>query len=315
VFSSTPREAADSFYERANTYYMGKDYARAEDQIAKGLQIDPDHYHLNVLKGLIILRRAKDEPGYYQQAIPVFEKVRSLRRDDRHFHEAFLGLGEAHHGLYQAYRKQAETLGKEAAAEGLTEEKKRELLARVDETQRLFREHLTEAERQYEKVLDSEDMGVMLAHERLAVVLVDKARDLQGAERKACLKRAIEHADKMLADNAQRQKQYEQTQAEQTDPFRENLARRQYRDLQQRERAFRALVSNILYDTGDYAGAKAHLDRVLTIDPNSAADYYNRARCSRARRDLEHFLRLTDRPFESHEVREANQMLQELAGK
>ena len=49
--STGDKEAADTFWENAWSYYEGRDYPRSMNQIERGLAEDPEHYLLNLLQG------------------------------------------------------------------------------------------------------------------------------------------------------------------------------------------------------------------------------------------------------------------------
>jgi hypothetical protein len=319
-FSSPERDRlADDFYDNAHTYYRGNDFLRSNDQIARGLEVAPDHYKLNQLHGKVLLQRARSDRRFYAQALEVFEKVRRLRYD--HDYELTLDLAQAQHGLYLVHRRRWRQLRSDSLAPGLSAAERREKRAKADENHKLALAHMRAAAREYQSLIDAKDLGQFPAMERLFLLEIDEALGFEGATRAAQLRKAAALGADYLAKNGYRQKHYQVMIDITGDAAQEHEGQRRLKALRKRETDFRATYARVLFELQDWKEEAVQHDRILDLDPSNASAYFNRALCraklgrkSDAKRDLEHFLRLTKKPFESKEVRQAH-ALQESLGK
>jgi len=318
--SSENKATADAFYNNARTYYKGRDYVRAMNQIERGLQADPDHYQLNLLEGWVLLQESRSHPELFTKALAVLDRMRGMRSESSQDYRLWLGLGQAHQGLYQLRRREALRLHKAADIQETPAETRVTKLAQAEEKMREFHAHLADARRYYTMLLDREDGGAFPAYERLFILETDYAVDLKGEAKRKQLEVAAKRAKTYLDANHARQEHYKVMLTITQDVEQERFARRTLAELKARERAFRGTYATLLYSMNEFQRAHEQFDRVLEIDPTRAAGYYNRARCAMkldqtaaAREDLQNFLRLTKRPFDSPEVTEANRLLEQLA--
>ena len=317
-FSSPERtKLANDFYDNAHTYYRGRDYRRSTDQITRGLEVDPDHYKLNQLQGKVLLQQARSNQELFTQALEVFQRVRGLRGD--HDYELTLDIAQAQQGLYFLHRRKAKQLRAESLASGLSATERTHKLAKADENRKLALDHMNEAAREYKALIDAKDLGVFPAMERLFLLEIDRAYDLEGEARTQQLRRAAKIGEKYLEQNDYRQKHYKVMVDITSNALQEREGRRRVREFRRREVAFRREYGRVLFELEDWKAAAKELDRILDVVPTSADDYLSRARCraklgqtTEAKRDIEHFLRLTKKPFESREVREAHALQSEL---
>ena len=66
--NSEDQKRLASYQGNAQTYYEGRRYDQAEDQVRKGLEIDAKDYKLNVILGWIHLQRAQANPSWLRES-------------------------------------------------------------------------------------------------------------------------------------------------------------------------------------------------------------------------------------------------------
>ena len=314
-------EAADSHFANAQTYYYGRDLLRSADQIERGLQHDPDHYGLNLYKGLVALRIAARNPELFEQALETFERTGRLRSKSTHEYRYFIGLGMVHQGLYQQLSRRKRALEAEHDNQRTAAMRRVEIKAELPILTDKIEEHMNAAGKSFSQLLARDtDTGKFAAMRNLFIVETDRAIGLKDdAQKKKQLRKAANIVKDYLKANTYRQDHYGVMVDITANVDQERLGRERLRGLKQQEMDFRAAYANVLFKLGDFSDAREQLNRTIDLDPTVAAHYYNRARCSKelndiakARSDLQDFLRLTKSDFDAPQVREANRLLDEL---
>ncbi|MFQ5505470.1 MAG: hypothetical protein ACE5F1_11825 [Planctomycetota bacterium] len=317
--SMEERQRANGHFKNADTFFRNQKLDQSLQQVEKGLALEPDHYLLNQLRGRILLRKSRSDPAILEASLQQFEKVLDLRSIKDHEYKTFVGLGEAHTGLYHHHLNQARKLREEAKDPLLTQEERRAREREAKRHDRLFREHLGKAESSFRRLVSMGD-GLQPALRFLFSIETDKALLVGEAEKPAQYARAIEAGLAFLKLIQERRQHFESWDIASNTVQDEMMARRGLFEYRQRERECRSLLHQLYFHAGKPAKAVEQLDVLLAADPSSSVDYFNRARCyddlgntAKAVRDYRDFLRLTDQRFESPRVRQAREALLRLA--
>ncbi|HEX5052220.1 MAG TPA: tetratricopeptide repeat protein [Planctomycetota bacterium] len=284
-----------SHQRNAKYYFDGGRLPQAMDQIERGLEIAPDDYMLNSLKGAVLLRSSASAQSTdhkrLDEATEVLAKVYETRSANRH--QPYLLLNYA-----LALQKQGQRhLGEAIRLEGQA--------TRTPNASEL--EDKAKAERQLanDNLIAARDMlGVLI--ERGEVLRIAHNHRFQIAEQLGDQKLIAEsskaYLEQVAADQAAAQREIERTVEAKWEA--EQLAT--LRSLREEELEVRAILAKSEYDRQDYVSALTHLNRVLELDPQRSVDYYNRGRVlldlkqtDAAKKDFERFLATTNLPSTS----------------
>jgi tetratricopeptide (TPR) repeat protein len=297
TLSSEDREQLSTHQQNAKLYLEGGDLQQAYNQIARGLELEPDDYLLRTLRGVLLLRTSASALGSdhkrLDEATEALADVFAERAANRH--EPYLLLNYALALQKQGRRRAIEALrlreqaGRSAAAEAEV------ATASAATAEALADEHLTHAR---DLLLVLVDRGEVLrhAHRHLLVIAQDRRDTAAFAEHgKAYVAQAA-------AEEKALRKEIERTltpgyEAEQTKALRELL---------DEEIDVRELLAEHCYQQRDWKGCVEHLDRSLLLDPKRSVDYYNRGRArlelgqrEAAKEDFRKFLATTSLPATS----------------
>ena len=289
--SKEQQEKFDLHVRNAQRYYDVGDYEQAEQQVRKGLEVDPDDLKARHLLAWTLLQRG--EPQTIRQAEEEFGKL--VRRDSEDF-RIHMGLANSRFKLGMIRRGQATTLERREDTE---------LAARAREESETL---IDEAEASYETVLElNEDFPRALSG--LGQI---KALHNETDEALVLFGRYLE-----LASKTRRYYEGGKRSRILTDDQLETLDGKISSNIDQ-EVKVRDLVANLLFDKGQPREAIDHLDRILALQPRRSETYLLRAQCrsrlgeyDRAAEDVKLFLRKTKRTAEDPLVREANELLAE----
>ncbi len=260
-----------AIYQRnAQLFFDGQKWNQAMIQIERGLELDPDDYKLNSLKGGILLLASGDALGTdharLDEATALLARLyetRSLSRHEpsllvnfalaqqkqglRHLGEALRLEGQAARTTITAEATAAsEQARSERAAAGARLQQADELLAELVQRGEMLRVALNH------RLQIALQRGDDRAFEQHTKAYFEQARIAQDLTT-----RRIENTTNV---------DYEQSQ----------LA--VLRQLVAEEIEVRALAAEFLYARRRYVEALPHLDRVVAADPRRFADYYNRGK-------------------------------------
>ena len=308
IFGSSEDEQALARYQRnAALYYEGDRFDQALDQVRRGLELYPDDYKLNLVRGWCLLRQTSDS-RLLGPAAEQLDRVMELRDVGEQEPQALLGYAIVHGRMGFEELGRAEQLRSEARRLKMTGD---ELERRQEEATRLEtdgRANLDRAETQLQHLIHDGER-ILEAHYNMMYVKVWR-NDYAGA---------IEHGNAYLARVATLQDSIRQD-LERTlniDYERELRVRLQRRIDEELE--VRAFLANLHYKHGHHELVVEQLDEVLLKNPQLYNEYYNRGRSelalgksAEAKRDLEKFLATTQLPRENDEVQTALRLLREM---
>lgn len=317
--SSEQRAQLVQHQEQAKRYYDGNRLPQALDQVRQGLEIDAKDYQLNYMRGYCLLRQAND-PRYattparrralLEEAATAFDTTLALRSESDHDPRTLLGVALLHEEMARFKLEQQKQVQEENGAtdldaneRALQEVRVRELIVQRDE-------HLLIAERTLKLLIERGDL-LLLAHKHMLNV-----SSLRGLEHYAT---SVQHGQAFL-ERSQAQQDAKRKQIEQTTDFAtEQEAQARLNDLVAEEVLVRAQLANLHFDKGNFAQTVAELDRILTLDPTRAPDYYNRARAlhklgrnAEAYKDVQKFLATHSLPPGHASLARAHALLREL---
>lgn len=292
---STEQRDQLAFCQRnAKYYFEGGRYDQAMTQIEKGLELDPDDYQLQSMRGSVLLKQSGSALGQdhrrLDEATDYLTKVYEMRGANRH--EPYLLLNYALALQKQGRRFLGEAMNQQAQATRAVDKDKQALQAKADEVQQQSTEKLQTA-REVLGVLVERGELVRISHYHLLLIAQD-LRDNQAFENEAKL-----YLEQLAKDQATTTRNLERT----TIVGYEQEQIKTLRDLKQEEIEVRGLLAEHYFTRKNYEAAKAMIDRVLEIDPARSADYYNRGRLlvemkrpTDAKADFRKFLAMSDLP-------------------
>ena len=298
---STPDEGLtlDSYVQNARIYFAGGDDARCLDQIERGLELEPEHYELNLMQGQVLVRRARNNPEIYDAALDQMRTVYGLRSVSDHDYRTLLFLGQAHFGLAVRNRRDASEAREAAAAPNIEPSERTRLIGKAAEHERLYKRHVKDAERQFDAMLDMGD-GINPARRFLFIVETYKSEGLDGMEKRAQKQRAIEVGEQYLEDARQRLAYYSDLRARTVNLEEEAGADTRRSFYKNQVIDCLGQLAHLQYDLGNYQQALTLNDELVAMQPNFAAHYYNRGKCAYQLKswelaigDFQDFLRMT----------------------
>ncbi|PIE22139.1 MAG: hypothetical protein CSA62_13740 [Planctomycetota bacterium] len=288
-----------TYVQNAQIYFRGGDDARALDQIERGLELRPEHYELGLLKGQIFVRQARQNSAVYDRALEQMRKVYGLRSLSDHDYRCLLFLGQAHLGLAIRNRRNSSKAREAAGASNIEPSERTHLLGMAAEHERLYKRHIADAERQFEAMLKKGD-GVNPALRFLFIVSTYKSEGLEAAAQLRQKQKAIEVGEKYIADARSRLAHYSDLRARTLNLQEEAEADKRRSFYKNQVIDCLGQLAHLHYGLGQYQKALTLNDELVKLQPNFAAHYYNRGKCSYrlenwglAIRDFQDFLRMT----------------------
>jgi tetratricopeptide (TPR) repeat protein len=298
------QEMLTACQRNAPIYFEGGKLEQAMIQAERGLEIDPDDYKLNAIKGAILLRASEDSPKLLDEATAQLAEVYDRRSPRRHepYVLLYYGLAQQKQGL----RNLGEAIRLEDRARRVVE-KRDEYAAAAAAQRELADARLAEADELLGHLLDLGSL-LRIAHKHRLQIALQRGDDREfEASAKAFLKESAEEQKFVRGE-------VERTQA----PEYEAEQYAYLRELRDEEIEVRALYANWLFDQKQLEGTLAQLDRVLELDPKRSNDYYNRGRVlmalrrtDAAKRDFRMFLSTSSLPDDNERKTYAVQALRQ----
>ncbi|MFN3240117.1 MAG: hypothetical protein ACE37K_01250 [Planctomycetota bacterium] len=291
TISPEQQDVLTACQRNAPIYFEGGKLEQAMIQAERGLEIDPDDYKLNAIKGAILLRASERNPKLLDRATTKLEQVFDRRSPMRHepYVLLYYGLAQQKQGL----RNLGEAIRLEDRARR-TPDKRDELWSEAQQERARAGDRLEAADQLLGYLLD---LGALLriTHKHRLQIALQRGDDKQFEKSaKAFLKESADEQAVVRAD-------VERTPT----PEYEAERYRYLRELRAEEIDVRALYADWLFDRNQLEATLAQLNRVLELDPKRSNDYYNRGRVlmalerkDAAKRDFRLFLSMSELPDE-----------------
>lgn len=304
TISPEEQDVLTACQRNAPIYFEGGKLEQAMIQAERGLEVEPDDYKLNAIKGAILLRASERNPKLLDEATQQLEVVFDRRSPMRHepYVLLYYGLAQQKQGL----RNLGEAIRLEDRARRMPE-KRGDLLTQAKEQRDTAAERLDTADKLLEYLLD---LGALLriTHKHRLQIALQRGDDQQfESSAKSFLKESAKEQAIVRAE-------VERTQT----PQYEAEQYRFLRELRGEEIEVRALYADWLFDRKQLEATLAQLDRVLELDPKRSNDYYNRGRVlmalerkDAAKRDFRMFLSMSDLPDDNDKKTYAVHALQQ----
>ncbi|MCB9880095.1 MAG: hypothetical protein H6835_21080 [Planctomycetes bacterium] len=294
-----------SYQRNAQLYWDGNLLPQAIAQVDRGLDLSPDDYKLNAMKGALLLRTSGNNPERIDRATEQLAEVYSWRAQYRHDRYLLLyyALAEQKQGLRrlgQAIRADGQ------ASRAVDDEQRRALTNEATDLRTAGEQRLRFADSLLAVLVDKGELLRVVHNHRVQIAQQLGDDELLNASATAYFAKCAE------------EQQFVKAEIERTEIVDyEDQQLRYLRSLRDEELQVRGLVADWDYRHGRYQQALDHLNRVLEIDPKRSEDYYNRA-CvleklegvEAARPDFTTFLATTQLPPTSDKYTEAVKALQ-----
>ena len=304
TLSSEQADRLEICQRNAPLYFDGGKLGQALIQVERGLEIDPDDYKLNVIKGAVLLRASERDPKMLDQATEILERVYDWRSPMRHepYELFYYGLARQKQGL----RHLGEAIRLEERAQRAPNPEQHEQL-------------LSEAKQQRESA-----MTELAKADELLTVLIERGEllrmahnhRLQIARQIGNDKQVQESAEAFLKQMAEERAFVEADLKRTVIPDYEAQQYKYLQDLKQEELDVRALYADWFFHQQKYKEAAEQLDVVLELDPTRSDNYYNRGRVRMelkqledAKSDFRRFLATSQLPASSSKKTYATQAL------
>lgn len=268
--SSEDQAKLAGYQRRAALYFDGNRYEQAMMQIERGLELDPDDYKLNAMKGGILLLRSGDAFGTDHKQLDAATTLLAEIYDERALsrHEPYLLLNYGRALQKQGLRRLGEAVRLEGqAARAVAEQDPDAMRAKAKderaEAERLF----TEADALLAELVDRGEL-LRLAHNHRLQIALQRGDDAAFvAEATAYFVQSQKAIDQV-------RKEIEKTNNVDYEADQMDLMRM----LRSEEISVRQLVAEQHYGKKRFDLALEQLDRILEADPRRTVDYYNRGR-------------------------------------
>jgi tetratricopeptide (TPR) repeat protein len=267
--SSDEQSRLTSYQRNAALFYEGGRFDQAIGQIERGLELAPDDYKLQAMRGAILLQTSGNAGGTDHRRLDEATKLLAELYDRRspNRHEPYLLLDYGRALQKQGLRHLGESIRLDGEATRSTDAEASDKRTRAQQEREAATAQLQQADTVLGHLIERGDM-LRIAHNhrmQIAASLGDDPKFVQEAE--ACLA-VIKQAQEAT------QKRIEDTQS----PAREVELLANQRQLRDEELAVRALVANFHFDRRQFEPALAQLNRILELDPRRFTDYYHRGR-------------------------------------
>lgn len=259
----------------AQFYYEGNKLSQALDQANRGLELDPDDYKLNAIKGAVLLRGSGNDYKLLDQATALLAEVYDWRSP--RYHEPFLLLPYALAEQKQGLRRLGEAIRiEDRAARAVEPELQSGLKQEAEQMRTAARQRLLLADEVLSYLVERGELLRVVYNHRMQIAMqLDNDAEFK------------EMSKAYFAQCRLDQKATKEAIERTTTPQFEQEKLREYRDLLDEEADVRALVSDWHFRRGNFDESLAHINRVLEIDPQRISDYYNRGRVLEAKNDIE----------------------------
>lgn len=294
TLSSDQLDRLEICQRNAPLYFDGNKLGQALIQVERGLEIDPDDYKLNVIKGAVLLRASERDPKMLDQATEILERVYDWRSPMRHepYELLYYGLARQKQGL----RKLGEAIRLEDRAARAPDKQRHDQFADKAHAQRtLATTELRKADELLSHLIERGELLRVVHNHRLQIARQlgdDKTFEISA---KAFLKKMKEERAVVEAD-------VERT----IIPDYEVQQYRYLIDLKAEELDVRALYADWLFNRKSFEKALEQMDLVVKLDPTRSDNYYNRGRVrlelkdfDNAKSDFRRFLATSQLPASS----------------
>lgn len=269
TLSSEQRKLLASHQQNAAIYLEKANYRQAMGQIDKGLELEPDDYKLNAMRGRILLATSGTASGTdhtrLDQATELLERVYQQRSPSRHEPYLLLDLGLA------VQKQGLRHLGEAVRLEGLATRTPGDEAA--DLRQRAAAER-TIASEQLQRAWDL--LGNLV--ERGELLRVVHSHRMQIAAGLGNDEKFAAEAEAFFAQSQLDQKRTRQLVESTSVAAFEAEQLQIMRQLRDEELEVRTLVAKFHHDRKQFQPALEQLNRVLEIDPRRFSNYYDRGR-------------------------------------
>ena len=305
TLSKDDAELLEICQRNAPIYFEGGKLDQALRQAERGLEIDPDDYKLNVIRGAVLLRASERNPKLLDRATKQLERIYEWRTPLRHEPSELLyyALAQQKQGL----RNLGEAIRLEDTARRTAEgERHTTLVEEAAQQRQLATQRLKKADELLGYLVDLGDLLRVVYNHRLQIAR--QLGDDQGFE--ASTKAYLIQSAKDLA--------YVEEEVRNTvTPDYEVEQYKLRKQLQQEQLEVRTLYADWCFHRERYEDAREQLDLVLKLDPTRSDNYYNRGRVllklqktALAKDDFRRFLAMAQLPASSPRITEATQALQ-----
>lgn len=275
----------------ATTYFEGGKLGQTLIQVERGLDIDPDDYKLNALKGSVLLRISLLNNKKLDEATEILERVYTWRSPMRHepYELFYLGLARQKQGL----RHLGEAIRVEDRARRAADKKKHAEFVEQSKTERVAaNDQLTNAMEVFDVLIERGERLRLTHNHRMQVArqLGDNDKFLESAEQ--------------FFKISKKEQDFVRGEIERTPTADYEAAQLvALRELEHEELDVRALVADYHFHRKDFKTALEHIDRALRLDPTRSDNYYNRGRLhielantEDAKKDFRRFLATSQLP-------------------
>lgn len=268
--TSEEKSQLAGYQRRAALYFDGARYDQAMDQIERGLELEPEDYKLNAMKGGILLLRSGDALGTDHRRLDEATALLQRMFDERSVarHEPYLLLNYARALQKQGLRRLGEAVRLEGQASRAVAEQDPEAMrdrarSERDEADRLLRE----ADGLFAELVARGEL-LRLAHNHRLQIALQRGDDAGFTSEAKAFQEQMQKAQDRVRGEIERTNNadYEADQLE------------LLRMLRTEEVGVRQLVAEHYYGKKQYDLALEQLDRILEADPRRTVDYYNRGR-------------------------------------
>ena len=303
-----------SHQRNASFYYEGGNLAQAMGQIEKGLELDPDDYKLNSLKGAVLLKTSADSQGtdhkQLDQATELLARIYDFRSPSRH--EPYLLFNYALALQKQGRRHLGEAVRLEGQATRVSDPKENEKLIETAKSEREVATQDLVKSRDLLSMLIERGELLRYAHNHQLQIAQDLGDDA-----------AFQQAGKAYLEQVAKDQQVEQTRVETTKAAAHEAERfKALRALWAEEVDVRILLAEHYHlraakTTGEEAKKLreeelVNLNKILERNPQRSADYYNRGcvllelnQPEAAKADFRRFLATTTLPASNEKKKHA----------
>lgn len=259
----------------ATTFFRDGKLGQTMIQVDRGLDIDPDDYKLNALKGATLLRASLRDNKRLDEASEILEKVYEWRSPMRHepYELFYLGLARQKQGL----RHLGEAIRVEDRARRAADKKKYAEFVQKSKEEREAANSKLESAMEVFDVLVERGERLRLTHNHRMQVARQLGDD----------KKFLESA-KQFFEISKKEQDFVRKEIERTPTADYEAAQLEaLRDLEGEELDVRALVADWHFHRKKYDVALEHINRALALDPTRSDNYYNRGRLHLALKNTE----------------------------
>ena len=304
TISNEDADRLASAQRNATSYFQAGKLNQTLLQVERGLDIDPDDYKLNVLKGASLLRLSELDATKVDEATEILERVYEWRSPMRHepYELFYLGLARQRQGL----RSLAEAIRVEDRARRAPDKDRHEALVAESKVARATaRLQLEQANEVFDVLLDRGERLRLTHNHRMQV-----SRQLGDDEK-------FQESAKAFFEISAKEQEFVNEEVRRTNtPDYEAAQYAALKQLEQEEVEVRSFVADWCFRHQRYKEALEHMNRALRLDPTRSDNYYNRGclyvelqEIDSAKADFRRFLATSQLPATSQKMTHATRIL------